>query len=31
LDGRQYVVVSGGSALYAFALPSATPAPTESR
>jgi alcohol dehydrogenase (cytochrome c) len=31
LDGRQYVVVSGGSALYAFALPSATPTPSESR
>jgi alcohol dehydrogenase (cytochrome c) len=26
LDGRQYVLVSGGSALYAFALPSAVPA-----
>jgi alcohol dehydrogenase (cytochrome c) len=32
LDGRQYVVVSGGSALYAFALPSASAgAATESR
>jgi len=30
LDGRQYLLVSGGSALYAFALPSATPA-NESR
>jgi alcohol dehydrogenase (cytochrome c) len=33
LDGRQYVVVSGGSALYAFALPApaAAPTPSESR
>lgn len=30
LDGRQFVLVGGGSALYAFALPESAP-PTESR
>jgi alcohol dehydrogenase (cytochrome c) len=30
LDGRQFVLVGGGSAIYAFALPEAVP-PTESR